>query len=196
VFVYPKNACMASCSVRFRAGFMARRCSIYMRLFFFIPFSSSQVSLKILQSGFWKNLAKDRAVTKRMFFISGDSDDNGGNALWFSGSGAAKGGYFFGKGFPRRRWPANIKVGIGRFAGLVAIIMARESGLPSIWRVRKELVPGERVIGIYKSSVSWFGGACSFSFSIVHFRYIDFEYLVSRVVAGVVVKGSLKTGKS
>jgi hypothetical protein len=70
-----------------------------------------------------------------MSFISGDPDDNGGNALWFSGSGAAKGGYFFKRGFPRRRWPANMKIGTGRFAGLVAIIMARESGLPPIWRV-------------------------------------------------------------
>jgi hypothetical protein len=74
--------------------------------------------------------------------------------------------------------------------------MARESGLPFIWRVRKGLVSGERVIGIYKFFVSWFGGACSFSFFIVHFRYTDFEYLVSRVVAGVVVKGSLGTGRS
>jgi hypothetical protein len=71
--------------------------------FFFIPFSFFQVSLKILQLGFWKNLAKDRAVTKRMFFILGDSDGSGGNALWSSGSGAAKGGCFFGRGFPRRR---------------------------------------------------------------------------------------------
>jgi hypothetical protein len=62
--------------------------------------------------------------------------------------------------------------------------------------VRKGLVPGERVIGIYKFFVPWFGGACSFSFSTVHFRYTDFEYLVFRVVAGVVVKGSLGTGKS
>jgi hypothetical protein len=195
VFVCLKNACMASCSVRFRAGFMARKCSVCMRLFF-ILFSSFQVNLKILQSGFWEILAKNRAVTKRMFFTSGDFDGNGGNALWFSGSGAARGGYFFGKGFPRRRWPANIKVGIGRFAGLVAIIMARESGLPFIWRMRKGLVSGERVIGIYKSSVPWFGRACSFSFFAVHFRYIDFEYLVSRTIAGVIVKGSLKTGSS
>jgi hypothetical protein len=88
--------------------------------------------LKILQSGFWENLAKDRAVTKRMFFTSGDSNGNSGNALWSSGSGAAKGGCFFGRNFQRRRWPANIKVGTGRFAGLVAIIMAYESGLPFI----------------------------------------------------------------
>jgi hypothetical protein len=141
-------------------------------------------------------LAKNRAIIKRMFFTSGDFDGNDGNALWFSGSGAAKGGCFFGKGFPRRRWPANIKVGIGRFAGLVAIIMAYESGLPFIWRVRKRLIPKKRVIGIYKSSVPWFGGACSFSSSTVHFRYIDLEYLVSKVVAGVVVKGSLGIGKS
>jgi hypothetical protein len=133
---------------------MARKCSVYMRLSFFIPFSSFQVSLKILQSGFWKNLAKDKAVTKRMFFTSGDSDNNGGNALWFSGSGAAKGGCFFGRGFPRRRWPANIKVGINRFARLVAIIMARESELPFIWRMRKKLVPEKKIIGIYKFSVS------------------------------------------
>jgi hypothetical protein len=152
--------------------------------------------LKILQSGFWKNLAKDRAVTKRMFFISGDSDGSGGNALWFSGSGAAKGGCFFGRGFPRRRWPANIKVGTGRFAGLVAIIMVRELGLLFIWRMRKGLVFGKRVIGIYKFFVPWFGGACSFSFSAVHFRYIDFEYLVFKVVAGVVVKGSLGIKRS
>jgi hypothetical protein len=141
-------------------------------------------------------LAKDRAVTKRMFFTSCDSDGNGGNALWSSGSDAAKGGYFFGKGFPRRRWFANIKVKISRFTGLIAIIIARESGLPFIWRMRKGLVPGERIIGIYKSSVPWFGGACSFSFFIVHFRYTDFEYLVSRVVAGVVIKDSLGTGRS
>jgi hypothetical protein len=81
VFVYPRNACIAFCSVRSRAGFMARRCSVCMRLSFFIPFSSSQVSLKILQSGFWENLAKNRAITKRMFFTSGDSDGSGGNAL-------------------------------------------------------------------------------------------------------------------
>jgi hypothetical protein len=74
--------------------------------------------------------------------------------------------------------------------------MAYESGLPFIWRMRKKLVPGKRIIGIYKSSVFWFGGTCSFSFFIVHFRYTDFEYLVSRMVAGVVVKGSLETGKS
>jgi hypothetical protein len=113
VFVYPKNACIAFCFVKFRASFMARKCSICMRLSFFIPFSSSQINLKILQSGFWKNLAKDRAITKRMFFISGDSDGSNGNALWFSGSGAAKRGCFFGRGFPRRRWPANIKIEIG-----------------------------------------------------------------------------------
>jgi hypothetical protein len=69
---------------------------------------------------------------KRMFFISSDSDGSGGNALWFFGSGAARGGCFFGKGFPRRRWPANIKIEINRFIRLVAIIMARESGLPFI----------------------------------------------------------------
>jgi hypothetical protein len=131
-----------------------------------------------------------------MSFISGDPDGNGGNALWFSGSGAAKGGCFFGRGFPRRRWPANMEVGTGRFAGLVAIIMARESGLPFIWRVQKGLVPEERVIGIYKSFVLWFGGGCLFSSSAVHFRYIDLEYLVSRMVAGVVVEGSSGTGKS
>jgi hypothetical protein len=74
-------------------------------------------------------LAKNRAVIKRMFFISGDFDGSGGNALWFSESGAARGGCFFSRGFPRRRWPTNIEVGIDRFAGLVAIIMARESGL-------------------------------------------------------------------
>jgi hypothetical protein len=74
--------------------------------------------------------------------------------------------------------------------------MARESGLPFIWRVRKKLIPGERVIGIYKSFVPRFGGACSFSFSAVHFRYIDLEYLVSRVVTGVVVKGSSGIGRS
>jgi hypothetical protein len=96
---------------------------------FFIPSSSFQVNLKILQSGFWKNLAKNRAVMKRMFFTSGDSDGNDGNALWFSGSGATRGGCFFGKGFPRRRWPTNIKIGTGWLAGLVAIIIARESGL-------------------------------------------------------------------
>jgi hypothetical protein len=81
VSVCPRNACMTSCSIRSRAGFMARRCLICMRLFFSIPFSSFQVSLKTLQSGFWENLAKDRAVTKRMFFTLGDSDGNGGNAL-------------------------------------------------------------------------------------------------------------------
>jgi hypothetical protein len=52
-----------------------------MRLFCFIPSSFFQVSLKILQSGFWKNLAKNRAITKRMFFTLGDSDGSGGNAL-------------------------------------------------------------------------------------------------------------------
>jgi hypothetical protein len=62
--------------------------------------------------------------------------------------------------------------------------------------MRKELVSKERVIGIYKFFVPWFGGACSFLFSAVHFRYTDFEYLVSRVVAGVIVKGSLKTERS
>jgi hypothetical protein len=86
---------MASCFIRFRAGFIARRCLICMRLSFFIPSSSFQVSLKILQSGFWKNLAKDRIITKRMFFISGDFNGNGGNVLWFFGSSAAKGGCFF-----------------------------------------------------------------------------------------------------
>jgi hypothetical protein len=74
--------------------------------------------------------------------------------------------------------------------------MARESGLLFIWRMRKGLVSGKRVIGIYKSFVPWFGGACSFSFFTVHFRYTDLEYLVSRMVAGVVVKGSLGTGRS
>jgi hypothetical protein len=74
--------------------------------------------------------------------------------------------------------------------------MAYESGLLFIWRVRKELIAGKRVIGIYKSSVSRFGGACSFSFFAVHFRYIDLEYLVSKMVAGVVVKGSSGTGRS
>jgi hypothetical protein len=103
VFVYPKNACMASYSIKSRAGFMARRCLICMRFSFLIPSNSSQVNLKILQSGFWENLAKDKAVIKRMFFTSGDSDGSGGNALWFSGSDAAKRGYFFNKGFPRRR---------------------------------------------------------------------------------------------
>jgi hypothetical protein len=44
--------------------------------------------------------------------------------------------------------------------------------------------------------VSWFGGACLFSSFAVHFRYIDLEYLVSKIVAGVVVKGSLGTGRS
>jgi hypothetical protein len=62
--------------------------------------------------------------------------------------------------------------------------------------MRKRLVFGERVIGIYKFFVPWFGGACSFSFFTVHFRYIDLEYLVSRVVTGVIIKGSLGTGKS
>jgi hypothetical protein len=62
--------------------------------------------------------------------------------------------------------------------------------------MRKELVPEKRVIGIYKSFVPWFGGACSFLSFTVHFRYTDLEYLVSRVVADVVVKGSLGTGRS
>jgi hypothetical protein len=141
---------MAFCSVRSCASFIARKCLVCMRLSFFILFSFSQVSLKILQSGFWENLAKNRAVIKRIFFTSGDSDNSGGNALWFSGSGAARGGCFFSKGFPRRRWPANIKVGINRFAGLVAIIMARELGLLFIWQMRKKLVSGKRIIGIYK----------------------------------------------
>jgi hypothetical protein len=131
-----------------------------------------------------------------MFFISGDFDGNGGNALWFSGSGAAKRGCFFGRGFPRRRWFANIKVEIGRFAGLIAIIMARESRLLFIWRMRKKLVLKEKIIRIYKSSIPWFGGVCSFSFSAVHFQYTDFEYLVSRIITDVVVKGLLKTRKS
>jgi hypothetical protein len=74
--------------------------------------------------------------------------------------------------------------------------MVRESGLPFISRMRKRLVPGERIIGIYKSSVFWFGKACSFSFFAVHFRYIDFKYLVFRIITGVVIKGSLETGKS
>jgi hypothetical protein len=73
--------------------------------------------------------------------------------------------------------------------------MIRESGLPFIWRMRKGLIPGKKVIGIYKFSISWFGGACSFLFSAVHFRYIDFEYLVSRIIAGVIVKGSLEIGR-
>jgi hypothetical protein len=120
---------MAFCFIKFRAGFIARKCLVCMRLSFSISSSFSQVSLKILQSGFWENLAKDRAVIKRMFFTSGDSDDSYGNALWFSGSGAARGGCFFGRGFPRRRWLANIKIGIGRFVRLVAIIIAYESGL-------------------------------------------------------------------
>jgi hypothetical protein len=83
-----------------------------------------------------------------------------------------------------------MKVGIGRFARLVAIIMVRELRLPPIWRVQKGLVPGKKVIGIYKSSVFWFGRACLFSSFAVHFQYIDLEYLVFRMVAGVVVKGS------
>jgi hypothetical protein len=62
--------------------------------------------------------------------------------------------------------------------------------------MRKELIFGKRVIGIYKSSVPWFGGACSFSSFIVHFQYIDLEYLVSRMVAGIVVKGSLGIRRS
>jgi hypothetical protein len=74
--------------------------------------------------------------------------------------------------------------------------MAYESGLLFIWRIRKGLVPGEKIIGIYKSSVPRFGGACLFSSSAVHFRYTDFEYLVSRVVAGVVIEGSSGTGRS
>jgi hypothetical protein len=73
--------------------------------------------------------------------------------------------------------------------------MARDSRLPFIWRIRKKLVPKKRVIGIYKSSVPRFGRACSFSFFAVHFRYTDFEYLVSRVVAGVIVKGSSGIGR-
>jgi hypothetical protein len=61
--------------------------------------------------------------------------------------------------------------------------------------MRKELVPGKRVIRIYKSSAFWFGGACSFSFFTMHFRYTNLEYLVSRMVAGVAIKDSLGTGK-
>jgi hypothetical protein len=61
--------------------------------------------------------------------------------------------------------------------------------------VRKRLVPGKRIIGIYKSSVLWFEGACSFSFFAVHFQYTDFEYLVSKIIAGIVIKGSLGTGR-
>jgi hypothetical protein len=74
--------------------------------------------------------------------------------------------------------------------------MVRESGLLFIWRMRKGLVSGKRIIGIYKSFVPWFGRACSFLSFAVHFRYTDFEYLVSRVVAGVVIKGSLGIGRS
>jgi hypothetical protein len=88
-----------------------------------------------------------------------------------------------------------MEVGTGRFARLVAIIMARKSGLPPIWRIQKGLIPEEKIIGIYKFSVPWFRGACLFSFSAVHFRYTDLEYLVSRMVAGVVVKGSSGTGR-
>jgi hypothetical protein len=62
--------------------------------------------------------------------------------------------------------------------------------------MRKKLVPGKRVIGIYKSFVFWFGVACLFSFSIVHFRYINFEYLVSKVIAGIVVKSLLGIRRS
>jgi hypothetical protein len=72
---------MASYFIRSRTSFMARRCSVCMRLSFFIPSSSSQVNLKTLQSGFWENLAKDRVVIKRMFFTSGDSNGSDGNAL-------------------------------------------------------------------------------------------------------------------
>jgi hypothetical protein len=74
--------------------------------------------------------------------------------------------------------------------------MARESGLLFIWRVRKGLVFEERVIEIYKSFVPWFGRACSFSSFAVHFQYTDFEYLVSKMVAGVIIKSSLETGRS
>jgi hypothetical protein len=62
--------------------------------------------------------------------------------------------------------------------------------------MRKGLVPEERVIRIYKFFVFWFGGACLFSSFAVHFRYTDFEYLVFRVVANVIVQGSLETRKS
>jgi hypothetical protein len=115
-----------------------------------------------------------------MFFISGDFDGNNGNALWFSGSGAARGGCFLGKGFPRRRWLANIKIGTGRFAKLVAIIMVRESRLLFIWRMRKGLVFGKRIIGIYKSFIFWFGGGLLVfifyrAFSIYRFRVFGFQ---------------------
>jgi hypothetical protein len=99
-----------------------------------------------------------------MFFTSGDSDGNGGNTLWSSGSGAAKGGYFFGRGFPGRRWSANIKVGTNRFAGLVAIIMARKSRLPFIWRIRKELVPRKRSSGYISLLFFGSGGPARFHF--------------------------------
>jgi hypothetical protein len=121
-------------------------------------------------------LAKDRIITKRMSFISGDFDGSGGNALWFSGSDAAKKGCFFGKGFPRRRWPANMEVGTGRLAELVAIIMARKLGLLFIWRVQKKLVPKERVIGIYKSSFFGSGGPAYF-----HFLPCIFDILISSI---------------
>jgi hypothetical protein len=62
--------------------------------------------------------------------------------------------------------------------------------------MRKKLVFKKRIIGIYKSFVFWFGGACSFSSFALHFRYTDLEYLVFRMVADVVVKGSLAIGKS
>jgi hypothetical protein len=62
--------------------------------------------------------------------------------------------------------------------------------------MRKKLVPRKRIIGIYKSFVPWFKGACSVSFFAVHFRYINLEYLVSRIIAGIIIKGSLGTGKS
>jgi hypothetical protein len=54
----------------------------------------------------------------------------------------------------------------------------------------------EKGLSGYISFLFFGSGACSFSFSTVHFRYIDLEYLVSRVIAGVIVKSSLGTGRS
>jgi hypothetical protein len=62
--------------------------------------------------------------------------------------------------------------------------------------MRKGLVSEEKVIGIYKFFVPWFGGACSFSSFAVHFQYINLEYLVFRIIADVIIKGSLGIRRS
>jgi hypothetical protein len=72
---------MAFCFVRFCADFMVRKCFVCMWLSFLISFNLFQVNLKILQSGFWKILAKGRMITKRISFISGDLYSSDSNVL-------------------------------------------------------------------------------------------------------------------